>query len=100
MLLQPVVYRGPTAVSPITRRSPADISRTNSRSARIWRSVVISLVAGTASAQAPTNIFDPAGTPARTAFFLSLLVLSVTLAIFLIVGGLLLYAVIRLRHRP
>ena len=56
--------------------------------------------AGTAFAQSPTNIFDPAATPAHSIFGLSMLVLSVTLAIFLIVAGLLLYALIRFRHRP
>ena len=50
-------------------------------------------------AQSPTSIFAPAATPAQWAFSLSMLVLSVTLAIFLIVGGLMLYAVIRFRHR-
>jgi cytochrome c oxidase subunit II len=50
--------------------------------------------------RSPTSIFDPAGTPAHSIFGLSMLVLSVTLSIFLIVGGLLLYAVIRFRHRP
>jgi cytochrome c oxidase subunit 2 len=50
-------------------------------------------------ASSPTNIFDPAATPARSIFSLSMLVLSVTLAIFLIVGGLLLYAMVRFRHR-
>src|SRR5665213_3687728 len=53
-----------------------------------------------ALASSPTNIFDPAATPAHSIFSLSMLVLSVTLAIFLIVGGLLLYALIRFRHRP
>jgi cytochrome c oxidase subunit 2 len=48
----------------------------------------------------PTNIFAPAATPARWTFGLSMLVLSVTLVIFLVVGGLLLYAVIRFRQRP
>ena len=52
-----------------------------------------------AFANSPTNIFAPAATPARSIFSLSMLVLSVTLAIFLIVGGLLLYALIRFRHR-
>jgi cytochrome c oxidase subunit II len=47
----------------------------------------------------PTSIFEPAATPARSAFGLSMLVLSVTLAIFLIVAGLLLYVLIRYRHR-
>jgi len=53
-----------------------------------------------AFAGSPTNIFDPAGTPARSIFSLSMLVLSVTLVIFLIVAGLLLYALIRFRQRP
>jgi cytochrome c oxidase subunit 2 len=48
----------------------------------------------------PTSIFSPDGTPAHSVFGLSMLVLGVTLSIFLIVGGLLLYALIRFRHRP
>ena len=46
-----------------------------------------------------TSIFAPAGTPAHSIFSLSMLVLGITTAIFLIVAGLLLYAVIRYRHR-
>jgi len=53
-----------------------------------------------ASASSPTSIFDPAATPAHSIFTLSMLVLSVTLAIFLIVAGLLVYALIRFRQRP
>ena len=53
-----------------------------------------------AFAQSGTSIFAPAATPARSIFDLSMLVLGVTLAIFLIVGGLLLYALIRYRSRP
>src|SRR3984885_9270379 len=60
----------------------------------------ISRIAGGGFVRSPTSIFDPAGTPAHSAFGLSMLVLSVTLGIFLIVGGLLLYAVIRFRQRP
>ena len=52
-----------------------------------------------ALAKSPTNIFDPAATPARSVFSLSMLVLSVTLVIFLVVAGLLFYALIRFRHR-
>lgn len=48
----------------------------------------------------PTSIFSPAATPAQSDYELSLLVLGVTLAIFLTVGGLLAYAMIRFRHRP
>jgi cytochrome c oxidase subunit 2 len=60
----------------------------------------LSRIAGSGSALSPTNIFDPAGTPARWTLELSRLVLSVTLGIFVVVGSLLLYAVIRFRHRP
>ena len=48
----------------------------------------------------PTSIFEPAGTPSHSVYTLSLLVMSVTLAIFLVVAGLLLFALIRYRHRP
>jgi len=52
------------------------------------------------SGQSPTSIFAPAGTPAHSVFGLSMLVLGITTAIFLVVGGLLLYALLRYRHRP
>jgi len=55
---------------------------------------------GSAIAQSSTNIFAPAATPANSIFELSMLVLGVTLAIFLTVAGLLLYAIIRYRHKP
>jgi cytochrome c oxidase subunit 2 len=48
----------------------------------------------------PTSIFAPAATPAHFIFDLSMLVLSITISIFLLVGGLLLYALLRYRHRP
>ncbi len=48
----------------------------------------------------PTSIFDPAGTPAHSIFGLSMLVLGITTALFLVVGGLLLYVLLRFRHRP
>ena len=51
-------------------------------------------------AHGSTSIFAPAGTPAHSIFSLSMLVLSITAGIFLVVGGLLLYVVIRYRHRP
>jgi cytochrome c oxidase subunit 2 len=47
----------------------------------------------------PTNIFRAAGTSAQSIFGLSMLVLSITLCIFLIVAGLLLYVLLRYRHR-
>src|ERR1035437_5566254 len=46
-----------------------------------------------------TSIFAPAGSPAHSVFGLSMLVLAVCTAIFLAVGGLLLYVVVRYRHR-
>jgi cytochrome c oxidase subunit 2 len=48
----------------------------------------------------PTNIFAPVSTPAGSIFELSVLVLAVTGAIFVIVFSLLLYAVVRFRKRP
>lgn len=47
-----------------------------------------------------TNIFAPEGTPARSIFGLSMLVLAICATIFVIVSGLLLFALIRYRHRP
>jgi cytochrome c oxidase subunit 2 len=46
-----------------------------------------------------TSIFAPAGTPARESMELSLLVLSITAGIFVVVAGLLLFALIRFRQR-
>jgi cytochrome c oxidase subunit 2 len=71
-------------------------------SGRTFRAAVycVPLFASAALAQSPTSIFAPAATPAHSIFTLSMLVLSVTLAIFLTVAGLLLYALIRYRHRP
>lgn len=58
------------------------------------------LFARNAAAQYPTNIFAQDATPSRMIFGISMLVLGVTGAIFLIVGGMLLYALIRYRQRP
>ena len=46
-----------------------------------------------------TSIFAPASTPARTIFGLSMFVLAVTLLIFLVVGGLLVYSAVKFRGR-
>ena len=48
----------------------------------------------------PTNIFAPVGAPAHLIHGVSLLVLSITAAIFLVVAGLLLYVLLRYRFRP
>ena len=47
----------------------------------------------------PTSIFAPASTPADAIFGLSLFVLAVTAAIFLLVSGLLVYAIVKFRRR-
>jgi cytochrome c oxidase subunit II len=46
-----------------------------------------------------TNIFAPASTPAKTIFGLSMFVLAVTAVIFLVVGSLLVYSVVKFRGR-
>ena len=45
------------------------------------------------------NIFEPVGTPAETLHYTAVLVLMICLGIFVVVGGLLLYAVVRYRRR-
>ena len=49
--------------------------------------------------RAVQNIFDPLSAPAETLYSISLLVMAVCAGIFLIVGGLLTYAIIRYRRR-
>jgi cytochrome c oxidase subunit 2 len=52
------------------------------------------------SCKSPTSIFAPAATPSHSIFTLSMLVLGITAGILLLVAGLLLYALLRYRHRP
>lgn len=47
----------------------------------------------------PTNIFAPASTPAHSIFHLSLLVLSIAAAVFVLVATLLVYAVTKFRKK-
>src|SRR5438132_2165405 len=47
----------------------------------------------------PTNIFAPASTPAKSIFALSMFVLAVTAAIFVVVFTLLAYSVVKFRKR-
>src|SRR6266550_6381672 len=51
------------------------------------------------AAMSPTSIFAPVSTPADSIFELSLFVLAVTAGIFVVVFGLLVYAVVRFRRR-
>jgi cytochrome c oxidase subunit II len=55
-------------------------------------------VAADAPVQTP-NIFAPVSTPAQLVFELSLLVLAITAAIFVVVAGLLVYSIVRFRRR-
>ncbi|HEY4380253.1 MAG TPA: cytochrome c oxidase subunit II [Acidobacteriaceae bacterium] len=64
----------------------------------MWSSIATQATSGLSSGS--TSIFSPAGTPAHSVFSLSMLVLSITAAIFLVVGGLLFYVLLRYRHRP
>ena len=48
----------------------------------------------------PTSIFSPASTPAHSIYGLSLFVFAITGGIFLVVGSLLVYAMIRFHARP
>ncbi len=65
---------------------------------------ILLLLASTCLAQSatfssPTNIFAPASTPAKAIFGLSLFVLVITGVIFVVVGSLLAYAVVKFRKR-
>lgn len=57
---------------------------------------------GPASAEPPviTSIFDPASTPAAEIYSLSVLVLGISAAIFVVVAGLIVYSIVRFRQRP
>jgi len=65
----------------------------------VWVSCAAAAFAETAQPLSPTNIFAPASTPAKSIFELSLFVLAVTGAIFLVVFTLLLYSVVKFRKR-
>ena len=59
----------------------------------------VAAIALSAFGAGPTNIFAPAGTPASAIFNLSMLVLGITAAIFLVVAGILVYVLVRYRSR-
>jgi cytochrome c oxidase subunit 2 len=64
----------------------------------LW-SQAASAFAGTADSLSPTSIFAPASTPAQSIFDLSIFVLEVTAAIFVVVFGLLVYVVLKFRKK-
>ena len=63
----------------------------------LWRS--LAAITSPDVIHGATSIFSPDATPAHSIFGLSMLVLGITLSIFFVVAGLLLYALIRFRHR-
>jgi cytochrome c oxidase subunit II len=60
---------------------------------------VAAALAGPGHVFSPTDLFSPVSSPAQSIFELSVLVVAVALAIFVVVFSLLAYAVLRFRHR-
>ncbi len=58
-------------------------------------SIGVSLARAVTAPLSPTNIFAPASTPAQSVFDLSMMMLAITAAIFVIVDGLLVYSVVK-----
>src|SRR5258707_6935129 len=71
--------------------------KSSSRFAGVW--CAISVVALGETVHSAGNIFKPQATPAESVYHLSLLVLTVCAAIFLVVAGLLTFTIVRFRHR-
>ena len=65
----------------------------------VWFCGTAAAFADTSQPLSPTNIFAPASTPAKSIFGLSVFVLAVTGAIFLVVFALLVYSVVKFRKR-
>jgi len=64
----------------------------------LWSAAIVS-AQNIAPPLSPTNIFAPASTPAESIFGLSMFVLSVTAAIFVVVFSLLAYSAVKFRKR-
>lgn len=77
-------------------------SRVRGCIASAWVLTGVGRVAFAASSRDPAvpSIFSPASTPADSIYQLSLFVLAICLAIFVVVFGLLVYAVMKFRQRP
>ncbi|MBW4027263.1 cytochrome c oxidase subunit II [Acidipila rosea] len=79
--------------------------RSTSRRSYLCRTLVLlaaTFAAHAAFAEGPQStpsIFAPAGTPAASIFDLSLFVIAITGGIFVVVAGLLTYAIVRYRHK-
>src|SRR6202047_2346319 len=65
----------------------------------LWLPTAPSPPTPAAESVSPTNIFAPASTPAKSIFGLSLFVLAVTAAIFVVVFALLTYSVVKFRRK-
>src|SRR6202790_2802261 len=65
----------------------------------IWSAAAVASTAPAAQSVSPTNIFAPVSTPAKSIFGLSIFVLAVTAAIFVVVFTLLAYSVVKFRKR-
>jgi cytochrome c oxidase subunit 2 len=77
-----------------TNRVAASVPRTL---VILFGSAIAALAEPSHSFLSPTNIFAPASTPARSIFDLSLFVLGITAAIFVVVFSLLAYAIVKFR---
>lgn len=75
------------------------MSRLTSLLAAFWLPLASVFAQSADPAFSPTNIFAPASTPADSIFGLSVFVLAVTAAIFVVVFALLLYSVVKFRKR-
>src|SRR6266481_6214864 len=71
--------------------------KSSSRLASVW--CAISVVALGQTVHSAGNIFRPQATPAESVYHLSLLVLAVCAAIFLVVAGLLTFTIVRFRRK-
>jgi len=67
------------------------------RVAALW--CLISVVAFGQSVHPVANVFDPKATPADSVYSVSMLMLAICAAIFLVVGGLLAFTIVRFRRR-
>jgi len=75
----------------------------------VWRGLALQIAHSTAqtmvqsaagAGQSPTSMLTPLGTPAQSVLGLSMLVLGITTGIFVVVAGLLVFVLIRFRHKP
>src|SRR6202051_1888444 len=65
----------------------------------LWLKTAAAATNTAAESVSATNIFAPVSTPAKSLFGLSLFVLAVTAAIFVVVFALLTYSVVKFRRR-